>query len=75
MTLQQFPASFLGIITDTVLLELHLPEGKVSKALALLNKVKGCKSISRKNLEKLTGLLAHCSTVVRGGRTFCKLLL
>lgn len=66
-------ATFLGIIIDTVRLELRLPEGKVQKTLNLLKKVNGCNSISRKNLEKLTGLLAHCSTVVRGGRTFCRL--
>lgn len=51
-----------------------MPEGKVSKAIAMLNKVIGCESISRKNLERLTGLLGHCSTVVRGGRTFCRRL-
>lgn len=67
-------ATFLGIIIDTVLLELRLPEGKLAKTIAMLNKINGCESISRKNLEKLTGLLGHCSTVVRGGRTFCRRL-
>lgn len=38
-------ATFLGIIIDTVLLELRLPEGKVEKALAILNKLNGCVSI------------------------------
>lgn len=67
-------ATFLGIIIDTVKLELRLPEVKIAKALALLKKVNGCKSISRKNLEKLTGLLAHCAVIVKGGRTFCRRL-
>lgn len=67
-------AIFLGIVIDTVLLELRLPQGKLEKTLAMLNKVNGCCSISRKNLEKLTGLLGHCATVVRGGRTFCRRL-
>lgn len=67
-------STFLGIIIDTVLLELRLPEGKLAKTIAMLNKVNGCESISRKNLETLTGLLGHCSTVVRGGRTFCRRL-
>lgn len=67
-------ATFLGILIDTVLLELRLPPGKLEKTLRMLEKVNGCKSISRKNLEKLTGLLGHCATVVRGGRTFCRRL-
>lgn len=67
-------ALFLGIIIDTLLLELCLPEGKIEKTLALLNKVNGCTSISRKNLERLTGLLGHCATVIRGGHTFCRQL-
>lgn len=67
-------ATFLGIVIDTVALELRLPEGKLEKTLNMLKKVNGCKSVSKKNLEKLTGLLGHCSTVVRGGRTFCRRL-
>lgn len=72
-------ATFLGIIIDTVNLELRLPEGKANKTLGLLNKVNGCKTISRKNFQqeargKLTGLLAHCSCVVKGGRTYCRRL-
>lgn len=59
-------AVYLGVIIDTKLMELRLPEGKIVKTLNLLEKVSGCKSISKKNLERLTGLLAHCSTVVRG---------
>lgn len=67
-------AIFLGIVIDTVLMEIRLPEGKLEKTLGILKKVCCCKSISKKNLEKLTGLLGHCSTVVRGGRTFCRRL-
>lgn len=38
-------ATFLGIIIDTVNLELGLPEGKVLKTLEMLKKVDGCKNI------------------------------
>lgn len=67
-------ATYLGVIVDSILMELRLPEGKVLKTLSLLEKIEKCKAVSRKNLEKLTGLLAHCSTVVKGGRTFCRRL-
>lgn len=67
-------AVYLGIIIDTSRMELRLPECKVQKTLNMLRKVGNSKCISRKNLECLTGLLAHCATVVRGGRTFCRRL-
>lgn len=67
-------AVYLGVIIDTVRMELRLPECKLLKTLNLLEKIGKSKTISKKNLEKLTGLLAHCSTVVKGGRTFCRRL-
>lgn len=30
--------------------------------------------ISKKSLEKLTGYLAHCATIIKGGRMFCRRL-
>lgn len=46
----------------------------MSNAIAMLSKVNSWESISCKNLEKLTGLLGHCSMVVKDGRTFCRRL-
>ncbi len=63
---------FLGIYIDSITLELSLPEDKLMKLREILrgfnNKVKARK----RELEKLGGLLAHCSKVIRGGRTFCR---
>lgn len=53
-------------------MELSLPEEKFYRARDLLAWVKGKKYISKHQLESLAGTLSHCSTVVRGGRTFCR---
>ena len=71
----QSPATtvrFLGIEIDSVGLEMRLPGDKLSKLIRILEQVGERKRVSRRELEKLGGLLAHCSKVVRGGRTFCR---
>lgn len=67
-------ATYLGIEVDSINLELRLPIDKLLRLRALLESLKGEDKISRKNLQSLTGLLAHCATVVRGGRSFCRRL-
>lgn len=63
---------YLGITIDSVKMELRLPEGKLDKLNDLLKEFEDKKSASKHQLEKLAGSLAHCATVVRGGRTFCR---
>lgn len=63
---------YLGITIDSVKMELRLPEGKLDKVKELLSTFENKKSASKHQLEKLAGSLAHCATVVRGGRTFCR---
>lgn len=65
---------YLGVIVDSISMELRLPEEKIIKMKSVLHDVRQLKSISRKKLESLTGVLAHCATVVRGGRLFCRRL-
>ena len=65
-------ARFLGIIIDTVSLEMSLPQDKLDKLVAILRHFKGRRKATRRDLERLGGLLAHCSKVIRGGRTFCR---
>lgn len=62
---------YLGIEINSETMELSLPRDKLQKLRQLLAKYLGAASIKRKDLESLTGLLAHCSQVIRGGRTFC----
>ena len=65
---------YLGIVIDTVGMQLSMPEGKMVCLRDLLIKHEKANFITKKNLESLTGLLAHCSSCVRGGRTFCRRL-
>lgn len=65
---------YLGITIDSLKMELRLPENKVGKMKKLVADFKSKSSATKHQLECLTGLLAHCATVVRGGRTFCRRL-
>ena len=63
---------FLGIDIDAGKLELSLPVDKMEKLLGILGKFQGKRKATRKELERLGGLLAHCAKVIRGGRTFSR---
>lgn len=65
---------YLGVIIDLEQMRFRLPEEKIRKAADLVKKLLGVKRCSRKDLEKLTGFLAHVSVLVKGGRTFCRRL-
>lgn len=61
---------FLGIEISTINLELRLPSDKISRLHRVLDAFYIKKRATRRDLERLGGLLAHCSKVVRGGRSF-----
>ena len=60
---------YLGLDIDSIRMEIRLPKDKLEKLVNLLKKYVGKSTISKKELESLGGLLAHCSHVVDGGRT------
>ena len=60
---------YLGLDIDSIKMEIRLPKDKLEKLINLLKKYVGKSTISKKELESLGGLLAHCSHVVDGGRT------
>lgn len=64
--------NYLGVTIDSVKMELRLPPEKLDKLNAALEQFSGKKSATKKQIEKLAGILSHCATVVRGGRTFCR---
>ena len=64
--------TYLGIVIDSVRMELRLPDGKLRKLIDLLNYVESKNRVSKKDLECLGGLLSHCAHVVKGGKFFCK---
>ena len=63
---------FLGICIDSEVMNLSLPEEKISKLVDLIDGMLETNRASKKQLERLGGLLAHFSSVIRGGRTFCR---
>ena len=64
--------TFLGITIDSVKMELSLPLEKVEKLRSLLLSLIAKKQASKKELERVGGLVSHCSYVIKGGRTFSR---
>ena len=63
---------FLGIIVDTCDMSLSLPLYKVEKLLEKIKIIESKNKATKKELESIAGLMAHCSSVVKGGRTFSR---
>ena len=61
--------TYLGIVIDTVNLTLSIGDDKLERVIDCVTALKDKRWCSRKLLEQTAGLLAHCATVVRGGRT------
>lgn len=66
---------YLGIIFDSVNMELRLPEDKLYKLREELTFFQNKKRVTKKQIQKLAGYLAHCSKVVRGGRLFSRRII
>ena len=62
--------TILGIEFDTVAMELCLPADKLHTLYELLNRWRGKKTGSRRELESLAGILQHSSKVVHSGHIF-----
>lgn len=58
---------YLGVIIDLVNMCFRLPEHKLHKTTMAVGSMLNKKQASRKSIERLTGLLAHCATLVWGG--------
>ena len=55
---------FLGIHINSVTLEMQMLDEKLGKLLTQLTKFKDRRKVTRRELEKLGGSLAHCSKVI-----------
>ena len=62
--------TYLGIELDSVMMEFRLPQCELYRLVSMVTEFSGRETVSKKDLQKLAGHLAHASTVVRGGRTF-----
>ena len=78
MTKIEGPATvltFLGIVLDTVRLELRLPTEKLIRLKAVLEGWSNKKSCTKRELLSLIGQLQHACKVVRPGRTFLRQMI
>ena len=61
---------YLGIELDSIEMKMRLPHDKLSKLHTELAFFAGRRRSTKKQLQRLCGVLGHCATLVRGGRTF-----
>jgi hypothetical protein len=66
---------FLGIVLDTVRMELRLPQEKVEDLKQLLAKWAKRKTCRKRQLLSLIGKLAHACKIVRVGRIFLRRMI
>ena len=61
---------YLGVEINSCEMSLRLPDEKVERLYTELAFFAGRSRATKKQLQRLCGILAHCATLVRGGRTF-----
>ena len=66
---------YLGINFDSNSMEMSLPIRKLDKLHSELLFFEGKTRATKNQLQRLCGILAHCSKVVRGGRTFSRRII
>ena len=66
---------YLGIIFDSIAMEMSLPEGKLCKLHQELSFFTNKTRATKRQLQRLVGILSHCAKVVRGGRTFSRRII
>lgn len=64
--------TLLGIELDSELLELRLPQDKLSKLRVLVAKWRNKKACTKRELQSLAGYLNHACKVIRPGRRFLR---
>ena len=66
---------YLGILIDSVTMSLSLPDDKLLKLKGELEFFKGRSRATKRQIQRLCGVIAHCAKVVRGGRTFSRRII
>ena len=61
---------YLGIQIDSVNMSLSLPDDKLVKLRKELEFFCGRSRATKRQIQRLCGIISHCAKVVRGGRTF-----
>ena len=63
---------YLGVIFDSVNMRLILPEDKMNKLFSELRFFEDRNRATKKQLQRLCGILSYCSKVIKGARTFSR---
>ena len=63
---------YLGIDVESTTMTLTHPEDKLIKLKSVLCAFRSKRRASKLDLQKLAGILAHCATIIHGGRTFSR---
>lgn len=66
---------YLGIILDSTRMELRIPEAKMERLHKELLFFENKTRCTKKQLQRLCGIIAHVAKIVRGGRIFSRRLL
>ena len=66
---------FLGILIDSMIMELSLPSDKLADIQHIMNDFLSKQRIIKRQLQRLAGKLNFASRVVRGQRTFVRRIL
>ena len=66
---------YLGIIINSDTMSLSLPEDKLEKLKLELLFFRNRSRATKRQIQRLCGIIAHCAKVVKGGRTFSKRII
>ena len=66
---------YLGVLFDSNRMSVLLPEDKINKLLSEISFFQDKTRATRRQIQRLCGILAHCSKVVRAGRTFSRRII
>ena len=74
VTIPSTTCVFLGITLDSITMEVSLPLPKVEKLKSAITTASDKAWVTKKDLERIGGLMSFCAYVVRGARTFSRRL-
>ena len=63
---------YLGIIFDSINMKLLLPPGKMDKLFSELEFFENRTRATKRQLQRLCGILSYCARIIRGARTFSR---
>lgn len=66
---------YLGIIFDSIAMELRIPEEKMERLYQELQFFEGRNRCTKRQLQKFCGIIAHVTKIIKGGRTFSRRLI